>query len=275
MAATHAGFVGRGVLCFAVALALAGCGEKKTELGQGGSVVTGSAGPQGAQNAAKELLRCDAPVATVALAENPTGYVMGTGYQLPASPVPLVKLLAQQSGCFRVVDRAAGLRGTIREQELKEAGVLRQNSTVAKGQGYEAQYTLTPSLTFSEQDAGRGLAGILAVIPGLRDMAGVLGLAEQVKFKEAQTALLLSDNETTEQVAAATGAARSTDLGAIGLVFGRSGGGAGAGWSNTNEGKVIAAAFLDAHNQLVVQVRALQAKALPPPVPSKAPANKG
>ncbi len=275
MAATHAGFVGRGVLCFAVALALAGCGEKKTELGQGGSVVTGSAGPQGAQNAAKELLRCDAPVATVALAESPTGYVMGAGYQLPASPVPLVKLLAQQSGCFRVVDRAAGLRGTIQEQELKEAGVLRQNSTVAKGQGYEAQYTITPSLTFSEQDAGRGLAGILAMIPGLRDMAGVLGLAEQVKFKEAQTALLLSDNETTEQVAAATGAARSTDLGAIGFVFGRGGGGAGAGWSNTNEGKVIAAAFLDAHNQLVVQVRALQAKALPPPVPSKAPAKKG
>ncbi|MGP1691564.1 MAG: curli production assembly/transport component CsgG, partial [Giesbergeria sp.] len=29
-----------------------------------------------------------------------------------------------------------------------------------------------------------------------------------------------------------------------------------------------AAAFLDAHNQLVVQVRALQAKALPPPVPT-------
>ncbi|MGP1681661.1 MAG: curli production assembly/transport component CsgG, partial [Giesbergeria sp.] len=58
----------------AVLLVLGGCGEKKTELGQGGSVVTGSAGPQGAQNAARELLRCDAPVATLALAENPNGY---------------------------------------------------------------------------------------------------------------------------------------------------------------------------------------------------------
>ena len=47
-------------------------------------------------------------------------------------------------------------------------------------------------------------------------------------------------------------------------------GAAGAGWSNTNEGKVIAAAFLDAHNQLVFQVRALQAKELPPPVATKA-----
>jgi hypothetical protein len=41
---------------------------------------------------------------------------------------------------------------------------------------------------------------------------------------------------------------------------------AGAGWSNSNEGKVIAAAFLDAHNQLVAQVRELQAKDLPPEV---------
>lgn len=254
------------------ALALAACGEKKTELGQGGSVVTGSAGPQGAQNAARELVRCDAPVATLALAENPQGYTMGGSYQLPSSPVPLVKLLAQQSGCFRVMDRAAGLRGTIQEQELKEAGILRKNSTVAKGKGYEAQYTLTPSLTFSEQDAGRGIAGLLAMIPVLRDMAGLIGLAEQIKLKEAQTALLLSDNETTEQVAAATGSARSTDLGVGGLAWGKLGGGAGAGWSNTNEGKVIAAAFLDAHNQLVVQVRALQSKELPAPVATKAPA---
>ena len=252
---------------------LTACGEKKTELGQGGSVVTGSAGPQGAHNAAKELLRCDAPVATVALAENPHGYTYGAAYQLPPSPVPLVKLLAQQSGCFRVVDRGAGLRATVREQELKEAGVLRQqNSTVAKGRGYEAQYTLTPSLTFSEQDAGRGLGGVIAMIPVLRDIAGLAGIVEQVKFKEAQTALLLSDNETTEQVAAATGAARTTDLGVGGLVLGRLGGGAGAGWSNTNEGKVIAAAFLDAHNQLVVQARALQARELPPPVPTAGPA---
>ena len=177
--------------------------------------------------------------------------------------------MVQQSGCFRVMDRGAGLRGTVQESELRESGVLRPNSTVAKGRGYEAQYTLTPSLTFSESDAGRGLAGIMGMIPVLRDLAGLIGLAEQVKFKEAQTALLLSDNETTEQVAAATGAARTTDLGIGGSMIGRLGGASGAGWSNTNEAKVVAAAFLDTHNALVEQVRALQAKPLPPPVPSR------
>lgn len=256
-----------------------GCTDKaadlgKTTLGEGGSVVSGSAGPAGAQGAARALVHCDAPVATVALAENPHGYVMGVGTSLPASPVPLVRLLAQQSGCFRVVDRAAGLRATVREQELRAQGVLRPDSTVQAARGIEAQFTLTPSLTFSETDAGRGLAGLVGMIPVLRDIAGLAGLVQQVKFKEAQTALLLTDNETTEQLAAATGAARSTDLGVGALLLGRAGSGAGAGWSNTNEGKLIAAAFLDAHNALVAQVRQMPVRAMPPAPPAR-PASGG
>ncbi len=254
---------------------LPGCGKKGTELGGGSSEVTGSAGPAGAKGANQSLVKCDAPVATLALAENPNGYVMSSSYNLPSSPVPLVRLLAQQSGCFRVVDRSAGLHGTIQEQQLKDSGILRKHgNTVEKGKGYEAQYTLIPNLTFSEQDAGRSLGGVLAHIPVVRDLGALIGIVEQIKFKEAQVALLLTDNETTEQVAAATGAARTTDLGLGGLAFGGMGGAGGMGWSNTNEGKVIAAAFLDAHNKLVVQARELMAKDLPPPVASRKTSTK-
>lgn len=248
-------------------LLLAACGKSSTTLGDGGSVISGSAGPAGAHKASRELVKCDAPVATLALVENPNGYNYSSSYQLPASPVPLVRLLAQQSGCFRVVDRAAGLKATVREQELKEAGVLRQQgSTVHRGRGYEAQYSLTPSLTFSEQDAGRQIGGILQAIPYLNKLVGA---AEQVKLKQAQAALLLTDNETTEQVAASTGSVEVADLGVGGALMGKLGGAAGAGWSNSNEGKVIAAAFLDAHNQLVTQVRELQARELPPAVATR------
>lgn len=258
-------------LTLSFGLGLSACGDKmtqqaKTELGQGGSVVSGSAGPKGAQGADSGLVTCTSPVATLALAENPDGYTMTSRYQLPASPVPLLKLIAQQSGCFRVVDRASGLRSTIQESQLKEAGIVRADSTVSKGKGYEAQYTLIPSLTFSEQDAGRGISGLIAAIPVLRDIAGLAGLVDQVKVKEAQVALLLTDNETTEQLAASTGSVKVTDLGVGGFVAGKLGGGAGLGWSNSNEGKVIAAAFYDAHNKLVTQVRELQAKQLPPAV---------
>jgi len=257
-----------GLLLCAV-LGLAGCGKQGVELGEGGSVVQGSAGPQGAHNAATDLRTCPSPVAVVALMENPGGYVgIGQG-GLPNSPLPLVRVLMQQSGCFRVVDRHSGLKATVREQELKEDGVLRQDdTTVQKGRGIVAQYTLVPSLTFSEQDAGRQIGGILARIPGLDMLAGA---AEQVKFKEAQVVLLLTDNETTEQLSAATGAARSTDLGLGGLTFGKGGGLGGLGWSNTHEGKVIAAAFLDAHNQLVAELSQLVAKPLPAPVPTRSP----
>lgn len=254
------------LLPIAAALLLAGCGKQGVEMGQGGSVVTGSGGPQGAANAAKELLRCDSPVAVVALVENRGGYVgIGRG-GLPESPLPLVRVMMQQSGCFRIVDRHSGLDATVREQELKDKGVLRQDENVKKGRGIVAQYSVVPSLTFSEQEAGRQLGGNLAAIPVLNKFAGA---AEQVKFKEAQVVLLLTDNETTEQLSSATGAARSTDLGLGGLVAGRSGGAGGFGWSNTNEAKVIAAAFLDAHNHLVQQVRTLAAKPLPEPVKTR------
>ncbi|MBS0435270.1 MAG: curli production assembly/transport component CsgG [Proteobacteria bacterium] len=256
----------------AAALALAGCGKQGVELGQGGSVVSGSGGSAGAQGAAKELQKCDAPVAVVSLVENQRGYVgIGRG-GLPESPLPLVRVLMQQSGCFRIVDRNAGLDATVREQELKDKGVLRaDDTTVRKGRGIVAQYSVVPSLTFSEQDAGRQIGGILAQIPFLNKFAGA---AEQVKLKEAQVVLLLTDNETTEQLSSATGAARTTDLGVGGLVLGKTGGAGGLGWSNTNEGKVIAAAFLDAHNHLVEQVRVLAAKPLPEPVKTSAAAGR-
>jgi len=232
-------------------LLVAAC--RQTELGEGGSKVSGSAGPGGAVGAAPELVRCEAPIATIALAESPHGYAVLSQHQLPPTPLPLIRVMMQQSNCFKVVDRAAGLRGTVREQELKEQGILKAETVVRKGEGIGARLTLTPSLTFSEKNAGGGIAGIMAQIPVLRDWAGV---ASNVKFKEAQVVLLLTDNETTEQLAAATGAARATDLGVGGLVIGKVIGGA-AGWGITNEGKVIAAAFLDAHNKLVAQARLL------------------
>ena len=53
------------------------------------------------------------------------------------------------------------------------------------------------------------------------------------------------------------------------LAIGKAGGAGGLGWSNTNEAKVISAAFLDAHNHLVDEVQRLVEKPLPEPVPTK------
>ncbi len=61
--------------------------QKENRAGQGGLLLP-ARGAKGARNAARELQRCDAPVATVALAENPNGYTMGGSYHLPASLKP-------------------------------------------------------------------------------------------------------------------------------------------------------------------------------------------
>ena len=56
------------IFCLVTAV-LAAC--RQTDLGEGGSKVSGSAGPAGDQHAAKELLTCSEPIATISLAESP------------------------------------------------------------------------------------------------------------------------------------------------------------------------------------------------------------
>ena len=80
-------------LAASLLLVLAACGKQGVELGQGGSVVQGAAGPEGANNAAAALKTCSEPVAVVALMENPNGYLgIGRG-GLPDSPLPLVRVM--------------------------------------------------------------------------------------------------------------------------------------------------------------------------------------
>lgn len=243
-------------------LSLAACKPGGIETGNAGGLVTGAAGQTHANSTSRNIEKCDAPIATLGVMENPNGYTYTSGRgNLPESPVPLVRLLLQQSGCFRIVDRNLGLKGTRQELELQESGLVRKDSTVnPRGKVLEAQYVLTPTLVFSEQNAGGGLEGILARIPVINQFAG---LAEHVKFKEAQVVLTLTDSETTEQLVAAEGSAKATDLGTAGLMIGAAGGAGSASWSNTNEGKVIAAAFLDSTNKLIPHVRELQEKAMP------------
>ena len=57
------------------------------------------------------------------------------------------------------------------------------------------------------------------------------------------------------QVAAAEGSTKKADLRLGGALFGGGVGAAGGGYGNTNEGKIIAAAFMDNYNKVVSVVR--------------------
>jgi hypothetical protein len=120
-----------------------------------------------------------------------------------------------------------------------------------------ADYVLTPAVVFSEDNAGGVGGGVGAAIGGLFGSGGraIGAVAGGLKFKEAQTSMLVADARSSIQVAAAEGSARKADF-RLGGLFAGAGVAAGlGGYENTNEGKVIAASFADNYNGVVRSVR--------------------
>ncbi len=246
-----------------VVAVLSGCGGGTMPVRPGDdsarTVVTGSAGGASAQNASGQLERCDKSLGTLAVFEdqNQRWYWQLTNEYKLTSTVPLIRLMVQQSNCFVVVDRGRGMQQMQQERSLGQSGELRGGSNMGKGQMVAADYTLTPTITFSQKDAGGVGAALGGFSRGLGVLGGILG---GLKFSEASTTLMLTDNRSGVQLAAAEGAASKTDFNLWGGLFGGSAGGGLGGYTNTPEGKVLAGAFADAYNQLVQAVRNYKAQ---------------
>jgi hypothetical protein len=224
-------------------------GVTSNKQGQGGTVIQGAAGTQGSKGD-RGLEHCDKPMGSVAVVE-PQSQILGylRSYNLQ-SPGGLIRMMIQQSNCFIVVERGVGLQNAEQERAFANAGELRQNSNVGGGQMVTADFILTPSVAFAEDNAG-GVGAAAAGLLGRR----IGGVAGGLKFKEAQTSMLLADARSTVQVAAAEGSTRKADLRLGAGLFGGVVGGAAGGYGNTNEGKIIAAAFLENYNTIVGVVR--------------------
>ena len=138
-----------------VALALVvltGCQSNQPKLGGGSSMVTGSAGAVGTKGEASQLVKCDRPIGVAALIG--TGYgIGGLGMRgtievpgiLPtymtlnpygadlsgglANPIPVVKLIMSQSGCFKVVDRGVASIAMERERAIAAGGQMQKEAT--------------------------------------------------------------------------------------------------------------------------------------------------
>jgi len=138
----------------------------------------------------------------------------------------------------------------MQERQLAASGQSRQGSNMGGGQMVAADFVMTPSVAFSENNAG-GAGGAVGGLLGGKFAAVAGGL----KFKEAQTSMLVADSRSGVQVAAAEGSTKKADMRLGGALFGGGGGAAGGGYGNTNEGKIIAAAFMDNYNNVVKVVR--------------------
>lgn len=219
--------------------------------GQGGSEVQGAAGPDGSTGDSG-LQKCASPMGVATIVE-PQDSILASlqSYQLQ-SPTSLLRMIIQQSNCFLVVDRGLAMQNMMQERSLGDSGELRNGANVGGGQMIAADFVFTSNVIISDKNAGG--AGIGAAIGGIFGGAGaaVGALAgAAAKTKEAQTTLLVTDARSGLQVAAAEGSAKKSDF-ALGAVVGGVGLG---GYTSTDQGKVVAASFLNNYNNVVLAIR--------------------
>ena len=146
---------------------------------------------------------------------------------------------------------------------MAASGDLRGGSNIGKGQMKAADYVLVPDLvTKNGNSGGTNVGGALGGF--LHGMAGAVVGGISIKTKTADVVLTLTDVRSTEQVALEQGHYKQTDLGwgAGGGAFFDAFAAAGASsYANTEIGKVITMAYLDAFTKMVNQLRGMDLNA--------------
>ena len=203
------------------------------------------------------LPRCAKPLGTITIAPPENQWWRGFNLQ---SPEALIKLFIQRSGCFTIVDRGRGYDAALRERALSEGGQLQAGSEIGNRRIKAATYILIPDLVTNNQNAsGSGVGAVIGIFGGLLGIPGA-GLAGAIQTVErnATVTLAITDTTTLEQVLMAEGYAEKSDTGFALGGAGIGGGGFGAaglgGYANTEAGQIIANAYLDAYQKLVLQM---------------------
>ena len=208
----------------------------------------GGAGGAASVNAADILQRCNRPVGTMAISEeDETAYFKhGERYGL-RSPAQSLRLFAQQSNCFVIVERGDVLYDIEREKYMERAGELRPGSNMNGAKLAAADYTVKPSLVFEDFNAGGTQGGLLGTLG-----SALIGLSGKVEYKDVQAMLIMIDNRSGVQVSIAEGSARGVDKEIyIGGIAAPLTAGFIESYARTHQDKIIVGAYLDAFNNLV------------------------
>lgn len=226
------------------------------------TAATGAAGGSTSAGANAALERCPAPMGTISLIENvnaPWYYTLTNQYRLPPT-ANLLRLMIQQSNCFVVVERSrSGMAAMNTERNLQNSGELRNDSNFGKGQMVSSDYGLSPEVVFSEDNTGGLAAGLGGLIGGGAGRA-LAAIGGATKTREASVMLTMIDNRSGVQIAASEGSASKTDFAGFAGLAGIGGAGGLGGYQNTPQGKVIASAFMDGYNNMVIALRNYRAQ---------------
>lgn len=209
---------------------------------------TAAAQPQATASDTPQVPRCAQSLGTIAI-EN--GDSAGWSHYRLQPPAALLRVVVQQSGCFTVVERGAGLAAAQRERALSGSGDLQRGSNVGGGQIRAADYVLLADVIAQDNNAsGGGAAAAIGGLIGGRVGATVGGV--RFNSQTAQTMLTLTNVRTTESYST-EGNARNRNIGWAGGGWLGVGGAALGGYTDTEIGRVITTAFVDAYANLVMQ----------------------
>lgn len=188
--------------------------------------------------------------------DDPSGW---TQFQL-AAPQKLLKVIVQRSGCFNLVDRGSGLSAAQRERDIGGSLGLQARSNVGQNQIKAADYVLVAELQAANSNSqGSGAAGAIGGIFG-GPVGGLLGGIKSKKL-EANTVLSVTNVRTTETIATVEGYAAKNDIsfgGGGGFFAGVGVGAVGGGYDNTDIGRIVTLAFIDAYSKLVIELGGVQ-----------------
>lgn len=216
-----------------------------------------SKGQKAQDKKVSEIPRCTKKLGTLSVVEPEDRWWYR--YKL-GSPEALIKYFVVKSGCFGVVDRGKGLRSAKAERALAAAGELQRNSNIGKRQIKAADYVMVPDLiSANKKSGGTGIAGGLAGALGGGAFGGILGGAK-INKKEANVSLSLVNVRTTEMERVTEGYSRKSDVkwrAGGGGWFGALAGAGVGGYSDTQIGRVISLAYLNAYTDMVRQLGGL------------------
>ena len=204
--------------------------------------------------------KCDKTLGVVRIQEDAGSEWYRAYVSRLGSTAPVISAMVMESNCFVVVERGSGERDISAETERARGDEARESDTRGKGQQVVADYLLKPEIVMNRQgDSGGSFGGVGRFLSG---PLGAIAGAGRVGFSsnEASTVMTLVDIRSTVRLVAAQGHSESRNFNFSGLGFGRFGVGAGSAYSNTPEGKMITAAFIDSYNKLVVAVRNYRAQ---------------
>jgi curli biogenesis system outer membrane secretion channel CsgG len=207
------------------------------------------------QQTMTDVPRCFRKLGTLSIVDgdDPRGW---TQYSL-APPQKLLKVLVQRSGCFNLVDRGSGLQAAERERAIGGNLGLQRGSNVGQGQIKAADYVLVAEVQGANSNvSGSAVGGIVGGLIGGR-LGGLAGGIRSKKL-EANTVLSITNVRTTETIATTEGYAAKNNIsfgggGGVGFLGGAMGG-VGGGYENTEIGRIVTLAFIQAYSNLVTEL---------------------